>query len=71
MPAGSRLVNGKPLSYAKSLEAMPADGTSPSGNSWPSDISWNRLNVEPGTPGELIFSARPSPEWVSWCLRSR
>ena len=26
---------------------MPSDGTVPSGYSWPSDISWNRLNVEP------------------------
>ena len=36
--------------------AMPADGTVPFGNSCWSDISWNRLNVDPGLSLELITS---------------
>ena len=49
-----------------SSDAVPADGTVPSGNSWPSDISWNRLYVEPGLAGSLITDSRESPSWPAW-----
>ncbi len=71
VPCGSRLVKSKSSSALNGSAAIPAEGTVPCGNSWPSDISWNRLNVEPATSGELITSESSSPELDDWWSRSR
>ena len=49
---------------------MPAEGTVPFGKSWPSDISWNRLNVEPLNFLELMISSSCSPVWSAVYARS-
>ncbi len=56
----------KRSSPVKGAVAMSADGTVPSGNSWPRLISWKRLNVEPGRLGELIFSLSSAPLFDAW-----
>ncbi len=53
VPCGAGVVNAL-TGLTPNASDFPRAGTVPFGYSWPYDISWNRLNVDPGLAGSLI-----------------